>query len=515
MDWREALRAVSRHWWLVVAATVASVGIAGLLTATAVPQYRSSLTLFVSAPGQGVTESYQGGLFSQQRVKSYAALLTGDRLAEAIADNAELGLPASAIRQKISGRVVADSVLLEVMVTDTDPERARAIARELATNFVDLVETLETPPGAETPAATVAVVSGPTLNRDPVSPQPARNLGLGLVLGLLLGMAAAVARSALDVTVSSADQLRQLTNTPVLSAIPLEAAAKGSPLIMSEDPQSSFAEAVRHLRTNLRYVDVDLELRVMVITSSVESEGKSTTAVNLALAFARAGQRVLLIEADLRRPKVSDYLGIEGAVGLSNVLAGLAEYEDVVQPWGRHEFWVLPGGFVPPNPSELLGSRMMAELMVKVRERFDIVLIDAPPLLPVTDAAVVAKLADGAVLAVRHGSTSRARITAAATSLRTIDVRLLGTVLTMTPVRRQGAYYYAYRYGTPTRRRWSKFRLRSKPAASTPAAVASEPAAPANAPASGVPAGRPADAVAGINPPSAVATGDDSLSAER
>jgi capsular exopolysaccharide synthesis family protein len=500
VDWREALRAVARHWWLVVVATVASVGIAGVLTATAVPQYRSTLTFFVSAPGQGVTESYQGGLFSQQRVKSYAALLTGDRLASAIASSPGIDLPASAIRSKISGRVVPDSVLLEVTVTDTDPHRARAIAAELARDFVVLVETLETPPGARTPAATVSVVSGPTLNLTPVSPQPVRNLGVGLVLGLLLGVAAALARSALDVTISSADQLRQLIHAPVLSAIPLEAAAKGSPLIMSEDPQSTFAEAVRHLRTNLRYVDVDHELRVMVITSSVESEGKSTTAVNLALAFARAGQRVLLIEADLRRPKISDYLGIEGAVGLSNVLAGLAEYEDVVQPWGRHEFWVLPGGFVPPNPSELLGSRMMAELVARVRQRFDVVLIDAPPLLPVTDAAVVAKLADGAVLAVRHGSTSRARITAAATSLRTIDVRILGTVLTMTPVGRRGAYYYAYRYGsTPTRRRWFTGRLLPKPAG--------------RAPTSAVPAGPTAGA--GTHPPSAVAAGNESVTAER
>jgi capsular exopolysaccharide synthesis family protein len=465
-------------------------------------------------------------------VKSYAALLTGDRLAQTIADNRDIGLPASAIRQKISGRVVPDSVLLEVTVTDTDPHRAHAIATKLSRHFVDLVETLETPPGAQTPAATVAVVSGPTLNLEPIAPQPARNLSLGLALGLLLGLAGALLRSALDVTISSAEQLRQLTSTPVLSAIPLEAAAKGSPLIMSEDPQSSFAEAVRHLRTNLRYVDVDQELQVMVITSSVESEGKSTTAVNLALAFARAGQRVLLIEADLRRPKVSDYLGIEGAVGLSNVLAGLAEYDDVVQPWGRHEFWVLPGGFVPPNPSELLGSRAMAELVARVRERFDVVLIDAPPLLPVTDAAVVAKLADGAVLAVRHGHTSRARVTAAATSLRTIDVRLLGTVLTMTPVRRRGAYYYAYRYGAPPRRRWLRLR-RAKSAAVPVSAVPAEPIVvaadattqpadvtkPAEATAPAVDATmEPADATmlaAEADSPSTAATGDETLTAER
>jgi len=153
--------------------------------------------------------------------------------------------------------------------------------------------------------------------------------------------------------------------------------------------------------------------------------------VNLALALAKAGARVLLIEADMRRPKVAEYLGLEGIVGLSNVLAGLVDLDDVVQPWGRHQFYVLRSGFITPNPSELLGSRNMSALLDKQRDNHDMVIVDTPPLLPVTDAAVVAVKADGAVLVTRARRTPRARVTAPLASLRAVDARLPPRVRTL------------------------------------------------------------------------------------
>jgi capsular exopolysaccharide synthesis family protein len=160
---------------------------------------------------------------------------------------------------------------------------------------------------------------------------------------------------------------------------------------------------------------------------------------------------VLLIEADLRRPRVAGYLGLEGAVGLSNVLAGQVRIDDVVQQWGSHGLRVLSSGFVPPNPSELLGSRNMATLLTQLRDEYDIIIMDTPPLLPVTDAAVVAANADGAVLVTRCGKTSQARIRMALASLRAVDSRVLGCVLNMQPSKGDaGYYYYAYRPERPT-----------------------------------------------------------------
>ena len=171
----------------------------------------------------------------------------------------------------------------------------------------------------------------------------------------------------------------------------------------------------------------------MVVTSPSAEEGKSTTSCNLAITLAQAGLRTILVEADLRRPRVADYMGLEGAVGLMSVLSGLATLEDALQPWGRNAMWVLASGPLPPNPSEVLGSHQMIDLLKSLDDRADVVVFDSPPLLPVTDAAVLARLTDGAVLVVRHGSTRKEQVTRALEALQNVDAKLLGTVLNRAP----------------------------------------------------------------------------------
>jgi capsular exopolysaccharide synthesis family protein len=438
----------------VVAFLVFALGFAGVGTALAVPQYATSVTFFITTPSQGVTDSYQGGLFSQQRVKSYASLLTGDRLARNIAVDSATGLTPRDIQRRLSARVIPDTVLLQATVTDPDPARSQRIADALANRFTELVQTLETPVGGGTPAVKVEVVAGPLLNPAPVSPRPVRTFALATVLGLVAGTAAAVAREMLDVTIKTVETLSDVAQAPVLAIVPFDPTARLAPLVLDGTGHSARAESLRHLRTNLQFVDVDQPPSVMVITSSVPDEGKSTTAANLAIAFAEAGRRVLLMEADLRRPRIADYFGLEGAAGLSNVLAGQVELDEVVQPWGSRGLRVLPSGSVPPNPSELLGSHNMTALLERLRAGYDVILIDTPPLLPVTDAAVVAASADGAVLVIRSGKTPQARVRTAVASLRAVDSRVLGCVLNMQPSNADAdyTYYYALRHAGRARR---------------------------------------------------------------
>ena len=199
------------------------------------------------------------------------------------------------------------------------------------------------------------------------------------------------------------------------------------------------------------------------MTSSIESEGKSTTGANLAIALADAGSRVLFVDADLRRPKVADYMGLEGAVGLTDVLIGRAEIDDVIQPWGAAELFVLPAGPVPPNPSELLGSTRMSQLISDLNDRFDVVIFDSPPLLPVTDAAILAKNVGGAIVVVAAGRAHKHQLKGALTALQNVGAPVSGLVLTMIPTkgpdaRGYGRYGYGYHYGSevlapaPTRR---------------------------------------------------------------
>lgn len=458
MDMRDVLQATARYWWLVVAVAMAALGCAVVVNAVAVPQYATTVVFFVTTPSEGVSESYQGGLFSQQRVRSYEHLLTGDKLAHAIAGADGVGLTPAEVQSRISSWGVDGTVLLRARATDTDPARSERIANVLAREFISLVEEIETPPDRSSPAVKVEVVEGPAPSSGPVSPKPVRNFAIAGLLGLLLGVMAALLRRALDVTVKTAEVLQRVTGAPVLAVVPFDSGMKRhTPLVAGSRvaegaakrsrSHSARGEAFRHLRTNLQFLDVDDPPKVIVITSAVVGEGKSSTAVNTAIAFAEAGRAVALVEADLRRPRVAAYLGVEGGVGLSDVLAGRVRVEDVLQRWGRNDLHVLPSGFMPPKPSELLGSQSMVALLGRLRERFDVVIVDSPPLLPFTDAAVVAASADGAVVVVRSGKTHQARVRTAVARIEAVGARLLGSVLNMQATKvEEGYYYHGYRY---------------------------------------------------------------------
>lgn len=444
------LHLVRRHWWIVLLTLMAALGTAAVITVRTPPRYEASATFFVTTPSRGVSDAYQGGLFLQQRVKSYGDLLTSDRLARSVVADNPLGLTADQVRRRITTSTEDGSVLLTATFTDTDQTRALKTTEILSARFVELVRKVETPADGTAPPINLEVVSGPRVTSSPVSPQPVRNLVLGGVLGLLLGAALAVLRGMADVRMRDAAALQRVTGSPLLGEIPFESGAKSAPLIVGEAANSPRAEAVRKLRTNLRFVDVHEPARVIAVTSALQGEGKTTMACNTAIALAEAGWRVLLIDADLRRPKVADYLGLDGGVGLTDVLVGDVQVGDVVQRWGDKSLLVLPSGSTPPNPSELLGSKAMADLLVALRESADIVVIDTAPLLAVTDGVVVAVQADGALLVTQQGRTSRGQVAAAARALSSVSVRLLGCVLNMAKVAKADAYQYeAYKVVLP------------------------------------------------------------------
>ncbi len=447
MELRDYIRVARKRWWMLLAATLAALGIAALITAQTTPLYATSVTFFITTPNDGVSDAYQGGLFSQQRVRSYQTLLTSDRLAALVAQNRSLGLTAAEVRERISAEAIPETVLLRATVTDSSRARSQLVATAVADRFKTRVESLETPPGQQVSAVKVEVASGPETEEDPVSPRPVRNLAIGAVLGLLTGLGAAFLRDLLDTTVKTREGLQELTGAPLIAAVPFDAELRSEPLVLAGPGHAARAEALRQLRTNLQYVDVDQEVKTLVLSSAVPGEGKSSTACGLAMLCAEAGQRVLIVDADLRRPKVAEYLGVEGTVGLTSVLVGQASIDDVLHRYSSQLF-VLPSGSLPPNPSELLGSQQMADLLGELRERFDTVLIDCPALLPVTDAAVVAGLADGALLLARAGKTTAAQVNTAVSALRAVDARLLGCVLNMLASKGADAYYYYEDYSS-------------------------------------------------------------------
>ena len=449
MDLRDYLRVVRKRWALITLIALLCLGAALSLAFLQQPTYQATAQLFVSVNDSGADQTsqvYQGGLAATQRVKSYADIVNSPRITAAVQKELGTDLTADQIGREISADNPLDTVLLNVHVRDTNRARAQEIANAVAQQFGLLVNELETPQGSGTSPVKVSQVQQAQLPTAPVAPNKKVDVGLGLLLGLALGVALSVLLEVLDTSVKSAEELEAASESSVLGVIGFDSDASKSPLIVQTDPHSPRAEAFRQLRTNLQFVDIDHPVKSIVITSSIPQEGKSTTTANLAITLAQAGLKVVLVEADLRRPKLMQYLGVEGAVGVTSVLIGRVSLDDALQPWGNGSLMVLPSGPTPPNPSELLGSQGMAELIAALEARADIVLVDAPPLLPVTDAAVLAKICDGALLIVRHGVTSREQVSRAVESLRVVDAHLIGNVLNMAPAKGPDAYGYGYAY---------------------------------------------------------------------
>ena len=447
MELRDYLRIVRQQWLVITSCVLIAIAAAAIFTLRATPQYQSTASLFISTPQSDGSAAYQGSLFSQQRVASYADLVKGKQIAQRVVDKLDLDESAASLAGRVTSTVVPETVILNVTVQDSDPEQAQMLTEAIAQEFTVFVSEIETTPGSESAPIKATIVDPPTKPTSAVSPQPMQNLGLAVVLGLLVGIGVAVLREMLDNTVKTPEQLREVAGAGNLGSIFFDSKAARRPLVTQLDSHAPRAEAFRVLRTNLQFIDVDSHSKVFVMTSPLPGDGKSTTAVNLAITLAQTGQRTVLIEADLRRPKTAEYLGLEAKVGLTTVLIGRVDLDDAIQPWGDDGLHVIASGAIPPNPAELLQSRQMATVLERLRRHYDVILIDAPPLLPVADAAVLARQADGAILVVRHGHTTRDQVAAAVDRLVSVEGQLLGTVFNRTPDKGRDGYGYGYGYG--------------------------------------------------------------------
>lgn len=447
MEIRDYLNVARRHWLLILAAVLVAMGVSAVWTFHTTPLYSSSARVFISTTPDDSSQAYQGSLFSEQRVKSYADIVTGDDLAKRVVKVNHLDISPAALRSKIQATVIPDSVLIQITVTDPNPRTAQRLNQGVVEELSKAVVRLETPPGKKVPVLRATEIDSPNLPGAPISPKPSRNLLLALMLGLLLGFGLAALREVLDTSVKEVEDVPELANTPLLAQMPMDKRVADAPLIAGLGTHDPRTEAFRVLRTNLQFVDVDSTHKALVFTSSLPGEGKSTTSVNTAIALAMAGNKVLLVDADLRRPQVARLLGLENAVGLTTALIGTLSVADAIQRHGETGLDVLTSGVIPPNPAELLQSQAMADLLERVRSSYDFVIFDAPPLIPVTDAALIAAQTDGAVLVVRSNKTTKDQVATAVHRLESVSARALGVVVNMVPQRRGFGSGYGYGYG--------------------------------------------------------------------
>lgn len=303
----------------------------------------------------------------------------------------------------------------------------------------------------------------------PVRPNRVLNIGLGLLIGLALGIGMAFFIEYLNNTINTVDEVERILLLPSLGAIPsLETLTRGrklrgrtssrvpvetglgttvtrAELVSTHESVSSFAESYRALRTSLLLSSAERAPRIMLVTSSYPAEGKTTIASNTAISLAQTGARVLVLDADMRRPRCHRILRVPNEVGLSTYLSREVELERAIQPHEIPTLSIMPAGPIPPNPSELLSSPKLRGLLAEAQDQFDHIIIDSPPVIQVSDALIISPLVDGVVLVVKSGQTPREVVLRAKQALFDVNAKIFGVVLNGINLRADG-YYYNYKY---------------------------------------------------------------------
>ncbi|MGH3330120.1 MAG: polysaccharide biosynthesis tyrosine autokinase [Nocardioidaceae bacterium] len=457
MELSDYLRILRAHWVGVVALALTATVAAAVFSLSQPKVYAANANGFVSS-GLNADPALAsvGDSLAKSRAKSYVDIAKSRATAQDVIGELNLDAEPASLIGHITVDHPVDTVLIKVTARSSTPKQAQKLADAWIAALAAQVDQIENPTGkAAANRLRIVPVESAELPKAPISPQVDRNVLLGAVLGLLLGLGYAVVRNQLDRRIRSAAAVEKQFSVTVVGAIPaspdLQHAAGAPAHIAVEDVAASrgsseAAEAFRKLRTNLQFMDVDSPPRVIVVTSPQQGDGKSTVAANLAAAIAASGQAVVLMDGDLRRPSVADSLGLVEGAGLTDVLVGRVGVDDVLQSHpGYPSLSVLAAGGIPPNPSELLGSQAMRSLVNELAEK-SIVVVDAPPLLPVTDAAVLTAVADGAFIVISTGKTLDTELGAALAHLEAVSGRALGVVFNRVPKRDAEARYYGGQY---------------------------------------------------------------------
>lgn len=457
---RHYLDVLRRRQWILISVLVLAIGAAAAVSYLQEPKYRAE-TKIVIGQGQGLFPPTVASAF-QPFSATMSDLLQSNVVARMVIDNLGLEETEESLLAKMSVAIRPESSALTLSVVDSDAQRARRIAANVGFVFSQLVRERfgkPTPVGAgeqPLPPLTASVWDPAHIDPQRVAPKPKRNLFVAGALGLLLGLLAAFLREHFDRALRTREAVETAFGVPVIGQIPFERTrrVRRDRQVVS-DPFGEPAEAYRALRANLQYLAVQRPLQTILITSASPEQGKTTVTANLAVAIAHSGASTIAIEGDLRRPRLAETFGVDGrGPGLTGLLVGNRRPEEAVvavplssggADGGRAQagrLTVLTSGHLPPNPSELLSSLRMEQLLAQLRGRYDYVLIDSPPLLLVADALGLARLVDGIVLVARRGEATRDEARETRALVERLRINLVGTVLT--DAASSTAYYGEY-----------------------------------------------------------------------
>jgi capsular exopolysaccharide synthesis family protein len=441
MDLVQFLAMVRHRIALILICLVA--GIAGSIyyTKAAPTTYTATAqSIFQFPNASNLDETFGGQFFALQQATTYATVATSRSVAQRVIESLHLtDTTPSEVSRRLSAIVEKNTEIVDISATGPTAKEAQALADAAVSALSDEVEELQTGLAGKVQATVLDFAELPS---HPTSPSPPLDITMGVIFGLVAGLGGAALLESLDRTVKSSAHGDALFAAPMLGVVPRR---RGGMLVVRRDKDSAEAEPYRTLRTAVRFVAPDRPIRTLLVTSASAGEGKTTTAANLAVAIALSGERVVVVDADLRRARLAGAFGLESSVGLTSLVLGTVTIPDALQGWDR-SLQVLASGPLPPNPSEIVGSQLFNQLLQSLTEIADFVLIDAPPVLPVTDAVAIAAQVDAVVLVARHGKTARNSAAEARRKLAGVGANVVGYVLNAVPARDAHSYYSEYQY---------------------------------------------------------------------
>lgn len=455
MELARYLRVLRKRLWIIVACPLVAALAAGIVSFLLPPVYEAHTALLVWPANLGPSDPNVAPLSPDQISRTYALLMTQPPLLRSVAQELGLNVRPEDLASQIKVTPQTGTTILDVTVSDTNPTLARDVANSLVDSLVAEVKEIQSRNATSSNpriSDVLYVVSPATLPDRPVSPRKTLNVTMAFAAGLVLALGFAFLLEYLDQSVKGDEELIGRIGLIPLGHIAYAPVGKVKRSeLVALDPHSPSAEAFKALRTSVLFATIDQALKAIVITSPELGEGKSRTAANLAIALAQAGYRTLLIDADFRRPSQHRLFGQVRNVGLSNLIIQDATESDAVrQVDAIPNLWLLASGPTPPNPSELLGSGRMRELMSKLWHQFSYVIIDTPPVNAVTDASIIAASANATIVVVEQGRTTFPALKHTRELLDRVNAHTIGAV--MNKVRAtSGSYYYGYgNYAAPS-----------------------------------------------------------------
>jgi succinoglycan biosynthesis transport protein ExoP len=421
----------ARRWWPVGLGALIGLVIGVALVIATPKTYTATSTLFLGAPDStDSTGAYSGDLFSQQRATTYSQLAKSRDLAVKVIDDLALNMTPDELSAKISADQIPKTVLVRLTVKDSSPQRAADIANALATDFTQYIARLETPVASNQPISDVTIIQTATVPSSPSSLNAVYFLLAGLLGGTAVGLFGKWLMSFLDRTVRTAKQVSEFAGAPVLGVLPRDAGRRSRMLDLTTDTTSSYVEAVRKLRTNLLYADVDSPPKTIAFISPDSGVSTTATATNLAVILDGIGRHVALIDGDMRESRVSRYIGVEADRGLTSVITGDIDLDGVIVKLRGTGVDVLLAGPQSKTASEVLASDSLPKLLTELQNGHDFVFCDTPGLLKAADAAVIGLACDGVVLVATQGKTRTEGLMETAEILRNLGAKIIGAVLT-------------------------------------------------------------------------------------